>query len=262
MPRSYVPTLMALQLPELLLALGLAGVVGAFVAATRRNIAVESRAMLVLVALAAIAPVLLTVIQRPAMYNSIRHFIFIIPPLAALGGLAGTWLLAQAQRIGTATTFAATAVLLAGLVLPVVEMVRLHPYQYGYFNRIAGGIKGADGRYMRDYWGLSFKQASQALLSALAARNETAPGGRPWRIAVCGPHPPAQIALGPRFTPTWDPRGADFAMILNEFYCAELAAPVLVEISREGVVYARVYDIRGRNFRTLFKFPPVEPDKE
>jgi hypothetical protein len=51
-------------------------------------------------------------------------------------------------------------------------------------------------------------------------------------------------------------------MMLGEFYCATLDAPVLAEIVRDGVVYARVYDTRGRNVPSLFTIPPVERDKE
>jgi hypothetical protein len=72
---------------------------------------------------------------------------------------------------------------------------------------------------------------------------------------VCGPHPPATVALGPRFDVSWNPHGADFAMTLGEYYCAKLAAPVLVEIARDGVVYARVYDLRGLSFDTLLSVP-------
>ena len=38
----------------------------------------------------------------------------------------------------------------------------------------------------------------------------------------------------------------------------DFPAPILVEIEREGVVYARAYDIRGRSFTSLFTIPPVE----
>jgi hypothetical protein len=44
--------------------------------------------------------------------------------------------------------------------------------------------------------------------------------------------------------------------MLGEFYCRELNAPILVEVEREGVVFARVYDIRGRNVTTLLTMPP------
>jgi hypothetical protein len=45
-------------------------------------------------------------------------------------------------------------------------------------------------------------------------------------------------------------------MMLGEFYCAKLDAPMLFQVEREGIVYARVYDIRGRTFSTLFTVPP------
>jgi hypothetical protein len=122
-------------------------------------------------------------------------------------------------------------------------MVRLHPYQYTHFNVLAGGIGAADHRFMLDYWGLAFKQATQELRARLAAA--TLPAGGEWRVAVCGPERTAKVGLGPDFLTSSDAKGADFALTMGEFYCARLAAPILVEIAREGVVYARVYDIRG-----------------
>ncbi|HEY0568425.1 MAG TPA: glycosyltransferase family 39 protein, partial [Xanthobacteraceae bacterium] len=85
MPRSYVPTLLALKLPEIMLALGIGGTAGALVAALRRDIPLRHRAVLLMLAMAALVPVLIAVVTRPAMYNGIRHFIFIMPPLAVLG---------------------------------------------------------------------------------------------------------------------------------------------------------------------------------
>ncbi len=110
---------------------------------------------------------------------------------------------------------------------------------------------------MLDYWGLSLTQASRGLLAAVARPHETPPHGQ-WSVAVCGPHPPVAVALGPQFTTTWNPKGADFAMMLGEFYCAKLDAPVLFDIVREGVVYARVYDIRGRSISSLLTVPGID----
>jgi hypothetical protein len=256
MPRSYVPTLFALQLPEIFLALAVAGSVGTLVAACRRNLAANRRAVLLLAVLAATLPIAVTVLARPAMYNGIRHFVFVLPPLAVLGGLAGTWLIATLRQHSRPLAAAAGIAFLAGIALPVVEMVRLHPYEYTFFNRLAGGVSGAHGRYMLDYWGLSFKQASQGLAAALAQRHESKPGDRRWKLAVCGPHRSPQVELGPDFETTWDPQGADFALMLGEFYCASFDAPILAEVVREGVVYARVYDIRGRSFTSLLTIPP------
>jgi hypothetical protein len=256
MPRSYVPTLLALKLPELTLALGLGGIAGAAVTIMRRG-EVGRRAALLCVVLAATLPVVVTVIVRPAMYNGIRHFVFVLPPFAVLGGLAGAWLFARMERYGRVAAAAGIAVLLAGLASPSIDMVRIHPFEYTHFNRIAGGVSAADHRYMLDYWGLALTQASRELRATLAARHETPPNGQ-WTLAVCGPHPPVKATLGPQYVTTWDPKGADFAMMLGEFYCAKLDAPMLVDVVRDGVSYARVYDIRGRSFTTLLAVPGID----
>ncbi|HXN44934.1 MAG TPA: glycosyltransferase family 39 protein [Xanthobacteraceae bacterium] len=256
MPRSYVPTLFALKEPEVLLLLGIGGIAGAFVAATRREIAASRRAALLLLALAATLPVALAVVLRPAMYNGIRHFVFVTPPLAALGGFAAAFLFERLQRYGRAAMLAGAGLLLAAVAAPAIEMVRLHPYQYTHFNHLAGGIRAADERYMLDYWGLAFKQAAQELRAKLKPGRQAAAGHRPWRVAVCGPNVPAAVELGPDFVTNWQTKGADFALVLGEFYCADLKAPILVEIEREGVVYARVYDIRERAVSSIFTLPP------
>jgi hypothetical protein len=264
MPRSYVPTLLALKLPEIFLLLSSAGLLGAFVAAFRTSISPRFRAIHFVTALAAILPIAATVITRPAMYNGIRHFVFILPPLAVAGGLAGAWLVNWISERAAGfrrPAFAAVAVIFtAGMALPVFGMARLHPYEYASFNHIAGGVRGAQSRYMLDYWGLALKQAAQQLRATLAARGEAPPAGRKWKIAVCGPHPPARIALGEQFEPTWEPNGADFAMMLGVFYCRQLDAPVLADVVRDGVSFARAYDIRGRTISDLFTQPPVKPD--
>ena len=258
MPRSYVPTLFALKLPALMLALGLCGTVGAIITSARgENRSAEAagrRAALFSTALAAALPILVTVAARPAMYNGIRHFVFTFPPFAVLGSLAAVWIARRLQRLGTAATIAGGLVFAAGIAAPVVEMVRLHPYQYTYYNRFIGGVAGARPYFMIDYWGLSMMQASRLLRAVLAGSGER-PMGDPWTVAVCGPHPAVVVGLGSGFSAIWDPKGADFAMMLNEFYCADLDAPVVLEIVREGVVYARVYDIRGRTFSTLLRYP-------
>lgn len=131
-------------------------------------------------------------------------------------------------------------------------MVQLHPYQYAYFNALAGGVRGADRGYMLDYWGLAFKQATDQLRTELKTSGAKPPSGRAyWIVAVCGPQRVAQVGFGSKFRTTSDPKGADFALVLREFYCREVNAPVVTEVVREGVAFATVYDIRGRTVRPL-----------
>ena len=193
MPRRYVPELAALQLPLIFNLLGMAGSGGMLVAATRSSRPVRERAIYLAIALAMLLPVLVAIATRPAMYNGVRHFLFILPPLAVCAALAAE----RTFQPGRSRTlqFALAAMLAVAVPLQVVQMVRLHPYQYTSFNLIAGGAAGARPRFMLDYWGLSLKQAGEALRD-FAARSGAPPDGRKWKVAVCGPHPGAQVALG------------------------------------------------------------------
>ena len=257
MPVSYLPHLFVLKLPEIMLALGLAGIVGAFVAAMRRSVPANRRAALVMVALAAVLPVAVAMVMHPAFYNGLRHFVFVVPPFAVLGGVAAGWLVDRARTYGKAALAALTALFIGGVTLPVIDMVRLHPFQYTAFNRVSGGVRMAESNYMLDYWGLAFKQAGEALRAKLDQMHLKLPAGRRWIIEICGPQRPAEVALGPQFEITWERKRADFAMMLGTYYCRDLhGPPVLVEIEREGVNYARVYDMRGRPMPNLLTEPP------
>jgi len=255
MPWSYLPTLFALQLPEVLLALLIAGVVGTFMALPRTDVPGRRKTILLMLTLAATLPLVIAMVKRPALYNGIRHFIFVIPPMTVLAGVAFVrgmdWLRDNRRNWQPV----ALAVFAFGLLLPLGEMIRLHPYQYTHFNHIAGTVRTADNYFMLDYWGLALKQASDELREQLTERQEVAPHNRKWKVAVCGPQRPAQVALGPDFTIGWDSHSADFAMTLGEFYCKGLTAPVMVEIKRDDVVFARVYDIRGRSISSLLAIP-------
>jgi Dolichyl-phosphate-mannose-protein mannosyltransferase len=255
MPWSYLPTLFALQLPEVMLALTITGVVSTFAMLPRAEVPARRKTIFLMLTLAATLPLLVAIVKRPALYNGIRHFIFLIPPMAVLGGAAFAWTMSRLKDNRRSWQPVALAVFVFGLLLSLGEMIRLHPYQYTHFNHIAGTVRAADDRFMLDYWGLAFKQASDGLREELIEKQEVPPHGRKWKVAVCGPQRPAQVALGPDFNIGWDSHAADFAMTLGEFYCKGLTAPVMLEIKRDDVVFARVYDIRGRSISSLLSVP-------
>jgi hypothetical protein len=255
MPWSYLPTLFALQLPEILIGLTLACVAATLGSLGRSSVDARRKSILLMLTLAAMLPLAIAMVKRPALYNGIRHFVFVIPPMTVLAGVSFAWAVDRVKPFGRAALVAITAIFAFGLLLPLQEMIRLHPYQYTHFNRIAGTVRSADDLYMLDYWGLALKQASESLREEIVDREEVPPLGRKWKVAVCGPQRPAQVALGPDFTIGWDSKGADFAMTLGEFYCKGLNAPVYTEIIRDDVVFARVYDIRGSKISTLLAIP-------
>ncbi len=258
MPASYLPHLFFLKLPEITLALGFAGAAGTIIATANRALALTRRANFVLLAASAFLPVAVAMVTHPALYNGLRHFVFVVPPFAVLGGLAAAWLFKRTKAVGLWTAGTLVVVFIGGLALPISDMVRLHPYQYTAFNWASGGVRMAHKNYMLDYWGLAFKQAGEALRLKLNTMGLQPPAGRRWTVEICGPQRPAEVALGPDFETTWDRKRADFAMMLGTFYCRDLSAPLLIEIEREGVDYARVYDIRGQPVPNLLTEPPPQ----
>ena len=255
MPWSYLPTLFALQLPEVMLVLMAGAVVSTFAMLPRREVPARRKTIMLMLTLAATLPLAIAMVKRPALYNGIRHFVFVIPPMAVLGGVAFASAMERLRANHRTWQPVVLATFCFGLALSLAEMIRLHPYQYTHFNHIAGTVRGADNRFMLDYWGLALKQASDELREQIVERQEVPPANRKWKVAVCGPQRPAQVALGPDFTIGWDSNAADFAMTLGEFYCKGLTAPVMVEIKRDDVVFARVYDIRGRSISSLLSIP-------
>ncbi|HEY4140484.1 MAG TPA: glycosyltransferase family 39 protein [Pseudolabrys sp.] len=256
MPPSYLPVLFVHKLPEIMLALGALGFAGVLVFTTRTSVAINRRASMLLVALAAILPIVVAMVMRPALYNGLRHFVFVVPPFAVLGGLAVTWIAHRVRSYRVAARGLLTAVFIAGLSLPVVELIRLHPFEYTSFNLASGGVRSAQDKFMLDYWGLAFKQAAIELRTRLRLASEKPPAGRKWVVAICGPQPGAEQSLGPNFETTYDQKKADFAMALGTFYCRHLQAPIMATIEREGVVYATVYDFRGVQAEPLTTIPP------
>ncbi|WP_216073951.1 hypothetical protein, partial [Acinetobacter baumannii] len=57
----------------------------------RPEVPARRKTIMLMLTLAATLPLVIAMVKRPALYNGIRHFVFVIPPMAVLGGLAFAW---------------------------------------------------------------------------------------------------------------------------------------------------------------------------
>lgn len=96
-------------------------------------------------------------LRRPAMYDGLRHFLFIVPPIFIFSGFVFDFLIDY-----TASWLYAGVVLLA-LLPGIVGILRLHPYEYAYYNSFIGGTNGAFRRYETDYWLTCYQEAVEEL---------------------------------------------------------------------------------------------------
>ena len=101
------------------------------------------------------APLALVLLTRPVLYDAWRQFLFLAPALVVIAALGLQQLFAAAR----AWRVAAWTLLSLNLAVTGIALVRLHPYEYVYFNRLVGGLAGAYQRYETDYWGASYREA-------------------------------------------------------------------------------------------------------
>jgi hypothetical protein len=243
LPWHYLPVWLAIQTPLLVLVLLLAGLVlgAARLAGARR----PPDAGLLLVLASVLVPLAIVLLGHPVLYDAARHFLFLLPPLAVLAALSAEALIDRLTRVRPPWRLwllglAAAAGLALGS-LPVAEMLRLHPYEYVYFNGLVGGLRGASGRFELDYWGHSLREATLGLL-AWERRAAVRPG-RAWRVFICGPPVSASYFFPPGFTRVRTPQGADFAIVLRRPPCTRPYRRLtpIVTVEREGVPLSHVY---------------------
>ncbi len=239
-PRSYLPVYLVARMPELTLA----GLVLALPAAGQ-GLRRDARRGLVWmpVVLAASLPLALALATRPSLYNGIRHFTFLLPPLAILAaaGLHATW---QALRGRQVLARVLVALCAAAAALPLYDMAQLAPYHYMNYNRFAGGFEGAPARWETDYWSDAAREAASLLRTYL--RDEPVPD-EPWQVAVCAESIQAGAWLpSDRFVITRDWVRADFFIATTHMRCDEvLLGKVIGEVNRIGVPLSIVKDRRA-----------------
>ena len=99
-----------------------------------------------------IAPILLLVTSK-STYDSLRHLLFIYPPLCIIGGIGYSTLSANFKKNLLQASVVLVAILLA--ILLVIDNLSLSPYQYIYRSELSHLIPDNPSR---DYWGFSTKE--------------------------------------------------------------------------------------------------------
>ncbi|MDR3450171.1 MAG: glycosyltransferase family 39 protein [Alphaproteobacteria bacterium] len=249
LPWYYVPLYFGIQLPELLLFLLAASVV--FTPWIWRHMTRPQKQGFVAMLLMAGFPILYAMLRHPALYDTVRHFLFAVPIACIVAALAARTLFIWCA--GQFHTHAARRVIYIGLTVAfalfiagqIIIMARLHPYEYIFVNQFAGGVRGAYGRYESDYWGSSFKEAAEAI-QAFVARDGGVPPGKIYKIAICGPWDSAMIYMPPDYEPVVANEPAEFFLSTTRWMCQDMRpGKTIITVKRLGVPLAVVKDLRG-----------------
>jgi hypothetical protein len=128
----------------------------------------------------ALLPIALIIARNTIVYDGMRHALFAYPPMCVLA--ASGWAGALSQRRRWLHT-GAIVLLFLGLANVLAFNVRSYPNQVAYVNELAGGPKGAFGRYELDYWGNCLLQAVDwSANAAQRAQMRVRVWGRPHHI--------------------------------------------------------------------------------
>ena len=107
--------------------------------------------------------------------------------------------------------------------------------QYIYYNRLIGGIAGAEWHYGLDYWGAALHRAADELHEYVANERGGRLGPDPVKVFVCG-HPTSVMYFLPdQFQLVGEPEKADFLVSWTQAGC---------NFTKSGQVVAEVNDRR------------------
>lgn len=250
-PRLYVPIYILIRVPLLTLLGGALAMMFALVPRLAAGSTLMQRKDIALVALTVIFPVACQVIWHGPAFTGMRHFLFVIPALAALAGVGLDMAVTALARRGRVIGSGVLAVMTACFLLDAVTLVRLHPYEYLFYNPLVGGLEGASRRYDLDYWFASMPEAINQL-EAYLRRTEPADASRPARsysVAVCGERLPFEKTVTlPQlrwdFMPQWNQ--SEFFIAPTHMNCdGDLDGKVIGTVERLGVAIAYVKDRRA-----------------
>lgn len=113
-------------------------------------------------------PLFWVVATHANLYGNIRHLLFIYPIMAVLS--AAGWHHLYSRFKNPAPRWVLSGILALGLAGPLVHIIRNHPVEYVYFNRISGGMKNAYHRYETDYYFNSLGPGVRWLEKAVLSR--------------------------------------------------------------------------------------------
>lgn len=252
LPRDYLPRLLAITLPELFLA-ALFGWLLRFREEHKfgNRIPLQSFSSrgAILLFLAVSLPLFYVIIARPVLYDGIRHFLFILPPLACLAGIGMQAIVDRICQISKVVQRAGLIVLCFYLVVHITSVARLHPYEYIFFNRFVGGLPGAYRDYETEYWGTAASQAARWLAKYL-----TQGGSVPFpeaAVVVCSDDLTVSYYLPPTIKITNHLNYADYLIGCIRFFGLEqFEGHRLYTVARDGVSLATVIALRQQDERS------------
>ncbi len=256
LPAAYLPLLLAVQLPEIvLLGLLLAAIAGGTFMWRRQTGALKNIKtwQYLYVITTFLLPIIACMVMRPTLYNGMRHFLFVVPPLVIVASIGLSWACDRLGEYRKALQLIAGIGIALSLGRQVSIAVDMYPNEYISYNSIIGGVKGAEGRFSLDYWGTSLAELSRKISAVEASKGWP---GQPIEVAICGAFQRSAMNFLPAyFEFVEETPKSDIYIVMDEPMCShaeEYGGQVMAVVERQGVALSRAIDRRG-------VVPPANP---
>ncbi len=155
LPWYFLPKIIAIQLTLPLL---ISALIGLMIVIRNKFIVNSEWRKIVIVLCWFFIPFITVISIQPAMYDNFRQFFFIIPPLFILAGIGFERLTKCINQ-----KMVVNLILITCLLPGIIAGVWLDPYEYAYYNALAGWTGNIGRKYETDYWNTSFCEAAQYL---------------------------------------------------------------------------------------------------
>ena len=245
LPWTYLPTYIALALPEVVLVLLLCIPVAVVVALWRGNSRFSREQVLesFILGIGIVFPVAYAIVIKAVLFDGMRHFIFILPLIAVAAAVAADSGLDWLSRFPYRRPVWGVLALYGCAQVSIMAM--LHPDQYVYYNAFIGGVEGAQHKFKLDYWANSYAEAVQGLEDYLRAEYGPDFEEHEFTVAVCGPPISAGYYFPPNFRFVRDRARADFFIAFTKDDCERsLPGRPIYRVERMGALLSLVLDRR------------------
>lgn len=235
LPHRYLPFFLFFTLTEFVWPLFGFGLVTAWLK-LEKDIQKAVQAALILAWF--LIPLAYAVLRTPPMYDGMRHFLFILPPVFVFIGFALEFLFKRINR-----GWINAALMLIFVSPGILGIIQLHPYEYAYYNSLIGGTGGAFRHDETDYWLTCYKEAVEQF-NQLTSQPVTLYVHREAEVAA--PYAAPNVSV-------LDQRGAnnqihsgDYILVntrTNEDRQTFHDAPVILSVGRAGATFCEIKKI-------------------
>jgi hypothetical protein len=233
LPRRYLPILLGYTLTEPVWILFTTGLWIGFWKSNN-----QQRLTLALVLFWLLIPAAYVILRKPPMYDGYRHFLFILPPIFIFAGFAF-------EKLFDIIKTSWGSVILVGILLvpAITSSIRLHPYEYAYYNSFTSGTGGAFRTYETEYWLTCYREA-------VLEFNAKAPQGSQLFVRrepyIADYYAGSNITIRDYRTELKDIKSGDFILVntrSNEDRSGFRDAPTFIEIGRENAIFCIIKQV-------------------